>query len=313
MADTIHSVWDSLQYLSVEEMLADPTLLSTAFGEKIDEFAAFDALFDVRNVAGDVVAYRHATAAYLEDEPEFVAEGGEIPVSDPVLSSQKLYADIRKQGIGLRVSWEQIVDDKRDAVADELLAKANSVTRKKKREALAALKDAPVHELAVTTPWDADGDVKGDLMDAMGLILGAVDENGDPFSYEPKTVWANPLTVMDIQRSKSMDELFNGDMRSEHPLFAGAGQLTSLLGDSLIVLKDYAVPRGELWMASTQKPGKLAQREDEYTSPFYAEDGGAVDLRLGKRQTARSNYSHRRAFYVDHPKSVVHITGLASA
>ncbi|QQB45354.1 hypothetical protein I6I10_07355 [Corynebacterium glucuronolyticum] len=314
MADevtTVSSVWDAIPNLTVAEMLSDPTLLTDAFGERLDEFQAFDAFFEVKNVNSDIVPYRHATAAYLEDDPIVIPEGGEIPVSDPLATTELLHATIKKYGIGLRVTWEQIKDDRRDEVADELTAKANTVSRHKKLEALAALKAAPVQELQVSKPWDAGGDVKGDLLDAQALILDAKDKKGDPLMYEPAVVWASPTTIMDIQRSKSMDDLYNGNMASAHPLFQKAGTLPSLFSDSIAVIKDFAIPHGELWMGSNIKAGKLAQREDEYTSPFYAEDGGAVDVRYGKRQTARANYSHRRAFYVQHPLSVVHMTGLA--
>lgn len=312
MDEVFNSVWDSLQHLTVEEMLANPQLLTEAFGERLDEFAAFDSLFETVTVPADIVPYRHAYAVYLDEGDEYIPEGGEIPVADPLVPSEILHANIRKRAVGLRVSWEQIQDDKRDAVKDELIAKANTVLRRKKLDALAALKAAPVNKLAVTTPWDANGDVKGDLMDAMGLILGAKDKNGDALMYNPAGIWASPLTIMDIQRSSTMKDLYVGNMASENPMFKKAGELPFLFNGTLGVIADFEIPRGEVWMFSDRAAGKLAEREPEYTSPFYAEDGGAVDLRLGKRQTARANYSHRRAFFVDHPLSVVKITGAAS-
>lgn len=309
---TISSVWDSIPHLSVAEMLANPEFLADAVGERLDQFQAFDAFFDVRNVNSDIVGYKNATASYLEDDDEYVAEGGEIPVSDPEGPEDDRFVQIRKRGLGLRVTWEQIQDDRRDAVQEELIAKTNTIQRRKKLDALSALNSAPIQELAVTTPWDQAGAVKDDLLDAQSLILGAVDANGDPLMYEPAVFWASPLTIMEMIRSDSMQDLYNGNMASANPLFEGLGAAPMMFGDSITVIKDHAVPRGQAFLGSAQKAGKLVQREAEYTSPFYAEDGGAVDARLGKRQTARSNYSHRRAFLVDHPLSVVKLTGLAA-
>lgn len=312
MAELISSVWDTLPNLSVEEMLSNPYLLADAFGERLDEFQTFETFFETRNVDSDIVGYKHATASYLEDEDEYIPEGGEIPVSDPVDDEEDRFTKIRKRGIGLRVSWEQIKDDKRDAVRDELTAKANTVQRRKKLDALSALGAAPVQELVVTTPWDQDADVKNDLLDGQSLILGAKDKNGDQLRYTPAFLWGNPVTVQNMLRSESMAKMFVGNMASENPLFKGLGSTPMLFSESIQVVRDWAIPDGELWLGSSQKAGKMAQREDEYTSPFYAEDGGTVDLRLGKRQTARSNWSHRRTFLVDHPLSVVKFTGLAS-
>lgn len=312
MAELISSVWDALPNLSVEEMLSNPEFLTDAFGELLDEFQTFETFFETRNVNSDIVGYKHAHASYLEDEDEFIPEGGEIPVSDPVIDEEDRFAQIRKRGIGLRVFWEQIVDDRRDAVADELKAKANTVQRRKKLDAIAALQGAPVQELEVTTPWSGAADVKNDLLDGQSLILGAKDKNGNPLRYTPAFVWANPVTAQNILRSDSMEKMYVGNMASENPLFQGLGATPMLFSDSIQLISDWAIDENELWMGSTQKAGKLAQREEEYTSPFYAEDGGAVDLRYGKRQSARSNYSHRRAFYVDHPLSVVKFTGLAA-
>ena len=309
---TISSVWDSIPHLSVAEMLANPEFLSDAVGERLDQFQTFETFFEKRNVGSDIVGYKHATATYLEDDDEYIPEGGEIPVSDPADEEDDRFVQIRKRGIGLRVTWEQIVDDKRDAVAEELIAKTNTVQRRKKLDALEALGKAPVQELAVTTPWDQDADVKNDLLDGQSLILGAKDDNGDPLQYTPAFVWANPVTVQNMLRSESMNKMYVGNMASENPLFKGLGSTPMLFSESIQVIRDWAIPNGEMWLGSSQKAGKMVQREDEYTSPFYAADGGAVDLRYGKRQTARSNYSHRRAFLVNHPLSVVKMTGLAS-
>lgn len=66
MDEVFNSVWDSLQHLTVEEMLANPQLLTEAFGERLDEFAAFDSLFETVTVPADIVPYRHAYAVYLD-------------------------------------------------------------------------------------------------------------------------------------------------------------------------------------------------------------------------------------------------------
>lgn len=312
MPELISSAWDTLPNLSVEEMLSNPEFLADAFGEKLDEFQTFETFFGKQNVGSDIVGYRHAVASYLDDDDEFIPEGGEIPVSDPLQDEEERFVQIRKRGIGLRVTWEQIKDDRRDAVRDELTAKSNTVQRRKKLDALAALGAAPVHELVADVAWDQNADVKNDLLDAQSMILGATDKAGDPLQYTPAFLWANPVTVQNILRSESMEKMYVGNMASENPIFKGLGASPMLFSESIQIVRDWAIPAGEAWMGSTQKAGKLVQREDEYTSPFYAEDGGAVDLRLGKRQSARSNWSHRRAFLVDHPLSVVRFTGLAS-
>lgn len=315
MANLITSSFDSIPNLSVEEMLANPDFLSDAFREKLDEFQTFQNFFETTKAKSNIVGYKHATAAYLDDDDEFIPEGGEIPVSDPLEDEEDHFARVRKRGVGLRVSWEQIQDDDRDAVAKELTAKSNTVLRRKKLDALAALKEAPIQELAVDIPWDQlkSSEVKDNLLDGTSLLLNAKDKNDERLNYTPAFIWANPITVQNMLRSESMEKMFIGNMASENPLFKGLGATPFIFDDSIQVMRDWTIPNGEMYLGSSQKAGKMAQREEEYTSPFYAEDGGAVDLRLGKRQTARSNYSHRRAFFVDHPLSVVKFTGLASS
>lgn len=304
---TISSYWDDFKELTVEEMLADFDFLPGALNELIEGEEAFKTFFRTVTAKSNVYGYREASPDYLDRELGEVAELGEIPVADPDSGKEMNFAQIKKFALGLRVSWEQKQDNDVDAVAKELRARANTIRRQNARSALEALNAAPVQELAVTTAWNSGGDVADSLLDAQELILGASDDKGRPFEYVPEKLWINPVTASAMLRNKSIQDFYIGSLAGENPLFKGLAG-TPLIFENIQVIKDYTVPKETAFLGSSVDAGFMAEREPAWASAFLPEDG--TDERGGARQSFRSNYTHRRGFGVDHPKSVVKLTGL---
>lgn len=304
---TISSYWDDFKELTVEEMLADLDFLPGALNELLVGEEAFRLFFRTVNAKSDVVGYREAQPDYLNDEMRHVAELGEIPVADPEGGKDQKFVQILKLALGLRVSWEQKQDNDVDAVAKELRARANTIRRQNARESLQALDEAPIQELPVLEPWNNGGSVADHLLDAQELILGAEDEKGRPFEYVPNKLWINPVTASAMLRNKSIQDFYIGSLAGENPLFRGL-EGTPMIFENIQVIKDYTVPKEAAYLGSEQEAGFMAEREPAWASPFLPEDG--TDERGGAHQSFRSNYTHRRGFGVDHPQSVVKLTGL---
>ena len=306
---TINSAFDRMSGLTVDEMLANPTILPEIFRESFEGEEAHRLFFRTIPSASNVVGYYEAQANFLEDDVQNVAEFGEIPVSDP--SGGELQTlKLAKNGIGIRVSWEQRNDNDVDAVQREMVSRQNTLRRKDGRDALAALSAAKVQTFAAATAWNQEGsNPASDMLDAIELIQGAEDTNGNYFEYEPDVLWINPMTLTALKRNAEVQKLYIGDMAHENPLFTGIAAEPLLFGN-LQVVKDFTVPKGEAYLGVEGISGFMAQREDRQVTDFYAERG---ESQLGGANMAfRSDAVHRRGFGVDNPKSVVKMTGLMS-
>lgn len=304
---TISSVWDDFKELTVEEMLADFDFLPEALNDLLEGEEAFKLFFRTVTAKSNVYGYREASPDYLNKDMGSVSEFGEIPVADPESGKEMRYSQIKKFALGLRVAWEQKQDNDVDAVAKELRARANTIRRQNAREALAALNAAPIQELPVLTAWNDGGNAADSLLDAQELILGAEDDKGRPFEYVPKRLWINPVGASTMLRNKPIQDFYIGSLASENPLFKGLAG-TPLIFENIEVIKDYTVPKDTAYLGSEVDAGFMAEREPAWASAFLPEDG--TDERGGARQSFRSNFTHRRGWGVDHPKSIVKLTGL---
>lgn len=307
--ETINSVFDNIKGLTVDEMLANPAYLPEKVLTAMDGREVERLFFRTENVASNVFAYRERRPYYLEDDVMKTAEFGEIPVDDPREDEYKT-GKVDKYTKGIRVSWEQRKDDDRDAVARELAARTNTILRSRAREAQAALDAAETQELAAAVAWDQPGaKPASDILDAIELIQGAEDEDGNYFEYEPNVLWVHPTTLTMLKRNEEVQKLYIGDMASENPLFKGVSEQPLLFGQ-LQSAPSFAVPKDKLWIG-VEGAGVQAQREDEQITDFYAE-GGDSHL-AGPHMSWRSDYSHRRGFVVDSPKGIVELTGLVTS
>lgn len=306
---TINSAFDRMSGLTVDEMLANPTILPEIFRESFEGEEAHRLFFRTIPSASNVVGYYEAQANFLEDDVQNVAEFGEIPVSDPT-GGEMQTLKLAKNGIGIRVSWEQRDDNDVDAVQREMVSRQNTLRRKDGRDALAALSAAKVQTFAAATAWNQEGsNPASDMLDAIELIQGAEDINGNYFEYEPDVLWINPMTLTALKRNAEVQKLYIGDMAHENPLFTGIAAEPLLFGN-LQVVKDFTIPKGEAFLGVEGISGFMAQREDRQVTDFYPERG---DSQLGgANMSFRSDAVHRRGFGVDNPKSVVKLTGLMS-
>lgn len=118
-----------------------------------------------------------------------------------------------------------------------------------------------------------------------------------------------PTTLTMLKRNDEVQKLYIGNMASENPLFKWVATEPVMFG-SLQVAKSFAVPKGEAWLGVQGAAGFMAQREPAWVSDFYEERGNSG--RGGANQSWRSDYTHRRAFGVDAPKSLVKLTGLVT-
>lgn len=309
MAEVHNSAFDVLSGLTVEEALSNPHFMPDLILDELNG-AEFQRVFfrDV-TVNSNIIGFREATPNFLEDDVANVAEYGEIPVSDPTAGELKTAA-IEKLGIGIRVSWEQRNDNDMDAVRRELEARTNTIIRAQARDALKALNAANIQEHQITTAWDKpDSDPAGDFLDASEVVLGAEDGDGHYFGYTPDVLLIHPMTLNLLKRNPEVQKLYIGDMAHANPLFNGIADEPVIFGNVQIV-KSFFVPKGEAYLGQQQAAGFMGQREPEWVSEFYEERGNSG--RGGANQSWRSDYTHRRGFAVDGPKSIVKLTGLVT-
>lgn len=305
---TINSAFDQFSGLTVDELMANPTILPEVFRESFEGQEAYRLFFRDMTVNSNVIGYHEAQANFLEDDPEGIAEFGEIPVSDPTGGELKTLS-IGKSGIGIRVSWEQRNDNELEAVKREMVARQNTLLRRDGKDALAALEAADVQSLQATAAWNQGGKPAGDVLDAIELIQGAEDVNGNYFEYQPDVLWINPMTLTALKRNEEVQKLYIGDMAHAHPLFEGIAQEPTMFG-TLKVVRDFTVPKDTAYIGVEGVSGFMAQREPRMVTDWYEERGNSGIG--GSNMSYRSDAVHRRGFAIDAPKSVVKLTGLMS-
>lgn len=309
MAEVNNSAFDVLSGLTVEEALSNPHFMPDIVKESLIGSEIQRLLFRDVTVNSNVIAYREEAASFLDDDVANVAEFGEIPVSDPTVGELKTTA-VEKLGIAIRVSWEQRDDNEMDAVRRELEGRANAIAKRQAEDALKALADANIQELAVTNAWDKpDADPAGDFLDASEIVLGAEDDEGHYFGYTPDVLLIHPRTLNLLKRSPKVQDMYIGDMAHANPLFNGISDEPIIFGNVQIA-KSFFIPKGEAYLAQQEKVGFMGEREPEWFSEFYEERGNSG--RGGANQSWRSDYTHRRGFAVDAPKSIVKLTGLVT-
>lgn len=306
MPEVISSIWDDLELLTVEEAIADGEWLADGIVKEIDAPAPYDHFYDTVPANADVIGYKLDVAPRRTRKAGYVPEGGEIPVAGITKDDYDGYAKIRKRAIGLRVHWEEKQDNRRDVVAERLKAQVASQREENAEEAYETLEAADINTHAVLTPWNDGGDVAQDLVDMRALIKGAKDVHGRKFKYVPRFIIVNPVVTDSIITNETILKYYTGNMADKNPMLNGESDL-KIFGN-MLVIEDDAVPETDLWMGSQVKAGKLAQREEAWSSPFLPEDG--TDARGGSHQSFRSNWSHRRGFFVPRPKAVVKATGV---
>lgn len=311
MADVINSAYDALAELSVQDLIDTPELFERALEELLEGEQAYKMLFKQENTTEEVVAYTEEDAPVLDTGLQAVAEFAEIPVADPVRDRVKKFAALEDYAVGIRISEKQRRKNRNGEVQRELVARARTIRRDNGLAALAALAEAGIAEFPVDTPWDQpDADIREDIGLVTDLILGATDRFGNPHTYEPDVLWANPVTINRAKRNQTVKSDFLGDMASDNPLFKKVGQ-NPLIGGYLQVVPDISIPMGEAYIAAQQRVGVEAQDGGPITTPFY-EEGGQSGIG-GPRMTHRSDYVHNRALFVPAPKAIVRLTGLATA
>lgn len=309
MAEVNNSAFDVLSGLTVEEALSNPHFMPDIVKESLIGSEIQRLLFRSETVTSNVIAYREKSVPFLEDDVANVAEFGEIPVSDPLAGEYKT-VPVEKLGIGIRVSWEQRTDNDMYAVRNELESRANTIVKRQAEDALKSLANAGIQELAVANAWDKpDADPAGDFLDASEVVLGAEDEDGHYFGYVPDVLLIHPMTLNLLKRSPKVQDMYIGDMAHANPLFNGISAEPIIFGNVQIA-KSFLIPKGEAYLAQQGKVGFMGEREPEWVSEFYEERGNSG--RGGANQSWRSDYTHRRGFAVDGPKSIVKLTGLVT-
>lgn len=306
----INSAFDVLDDLTVEEALSNPHYLPQKVLEEIDGREVQKLFFRDITTPSNVIGWKDRAVPGLEDGVQNVAEFGVIPVSDPTDGAKTHYKSLNKKGIGIRVSYEQIKDNDTDAVKRELVARKNEILRANVAEALAALREADIQEHTAQSAWDQQGsDPARDVLDAIDIILGAEDDNGHYFEYQPNVIWINPLTLNILKSNEKVQQLYIGDMASENPYFKGVSEQPQIFG-GLDVAASFYVPKGKAYIGVQREAGFMAQREPQQITEFYAERGESK--LLGATMSQRSDYVHRRVFGIDAPKSVVKLSGLVT-
>ncbi|WP_276652459.1 hypothetical protein [Corynebacterium vitaeruminis] len=308
MASTINSAFDVLSGLTVDEMLANPAFLPEIMKQAINGEEVQRLFFRTITVNSNVIAYKEAAPAYLEDDLQNVAEYGEIPVSDPSGDEWQTVM-LEKGGIGIRVSWEQRQDDNGDAVQREMISRTNTILRSEAKAGLAAIAKAPISTHQAAVAWDQAGaKPASDILDTIELIQGAEDAEGHYYEYEPSVLWIHPTTLSMLKRNDEVQKLYIGDMAHANPLFNGVADEPQLFGN-IQVAKSFFVPKGEAYL-SIEGVGFMGEREPRQITDFYAERGDS-DLG-GANMSWRSDVSHRRGYAVDNPKGIIKLTGLVT-
>lgn len=293
--------------LTVDEMLKDPHFIPERVLTNLDGAFLEEALFRNGGPNDGVVAFREATAPFLNDEAEDVAEFAEIPVSD--LNRGKLHTVIGvKTALAIRVSWEMRRFSKLDMVSQQVTALQNTMVKSGVKATLAAFRSAEVQELGVTADWENDkANPMRDIRTAKRMIATAKspDREDALMGYKADTLVLNEATLDAALFHESVQRFYRGNAAVENPVYQGV--TPSLIAGLRVVTSQY-IPEGEAYIMQSATAGFVSDAQPLTVTPLYSEGGESGYG--GPSQSWRVDAFRQRVIAVDNPKAVVKLVGI---
>lgn len=289
--------------ITVNDLIHDPLLVRARLTKMVDRQWIMEALLrnEGPNNSG-VVQFEENRPNFLDDEPEIVAEGGEIPLGQGSEGTPKASFTI-KTALGLMITREMRDRNKIGLVNRRMVQMRNTFLRSWERRMFAEFSAKAVNVQPVTTPWATSTTLRDDISVAIETVseavLGMDEDNQDFMGFIPDTLLIPTASKYDLLRSAEFAKLYElGDKTSQHPMYVHQLERTIM---GLTVMESRFLEAGTAYLMQRSEVGGYSDERPFQVGSMYEDQNN---------ETWRSNAVRRTAIFIDQPKAYVKLTGV---
>lgn len=290
--------------ITVNDLIHDPLMVRARLLNMSRQQWIMEALLrnEGPNNSG-VVGFEENTPMFLDDEPEVVAEGAEIPLGQGSEGTPKSAFTI-KTALGLMITREMRDRNKIGIVNRRMIQLRNTFLRNWERRMFAEFRNKAVNVQPVTTAWATSTTLRDDISLAVETVteaeLGQGGNQGQDFlGFVPDTLVIPTSTKYDLLRSDTFAKLYElGDKTSLHPMYTHQLERTIM---GLTVMESRFLPNGEAYVMQRGEVGGYSDERPFQVGELYEDKNN---------ETWRANAVRRTAIFIDQPKAYVKLTGV---
>lgn len=289
--------------VTVNDFINDPLLVRSRVMRLMERQWIMEAVLrnEGPNNSG-VIQYEENSPNFLDDEPEVVAEGGEIPLGQGSEGTPKASFTI-KTALGLMITREMRDRNRVGTLNRRMIQLRNTFARDWERRLFAEFSSKAVNVQAVATPWATSTTLRDDISVAIETIseatLGVDDDSQDFMGFNPNTLLIPKSSTFDLLRNDAFAKLYElGDKTSQHPMYSHQLE-RSIMG--LTVMESRFLPAGTAYIMERGEVGGYSDERPFQVGALYEDQNN---------ETWRANAVRRTAIFVDQPKAYVKLTGV---
>lgn len=305
MAHTVTGAFSG-QTITVDALVKEPRYIQQRILEDLDKSFLEEALFRNGGPNEGIVAYTEATAPYMLDDDETVAEYAEIPLT--TWNDGKIRSLIgTKTALGFEISREQRKFNKIDRVNQGVTNLKNTMTRSAVNASLAAFESANVPVFNAATSWESEkANPLADIRAAKRMISQAKtdDERGALFGYKPDTLVISESALDAALFHDSTLRFFNGNAALESPVFKG---VTDQVLNGLRIVTSSWLEEDTIIVLESGTVGFYSDADPLTVTEVYSPNG--ENGYGGFTQSWRVDAFRNRIIAVDNPKAAVRLEG----
>jgi hypothetical protein len=291
--------------VTVNALINNPKVLPERMLRMLDQQFLMEAILrdDGPNDSG-VIEFTIDAPQFLDDEPELIAEGAEIPVLTGSDGTPRAAYTI-KTGYGLEITREMKTRNKTSTINRRMVQGRNTMLRSWERRMFAAFDAGAATVQPVGTAWTSSTAIRDDLALAIETInearsgIGGSTGNQDYLGFVADTLVIPMGAKYDLMKNDAFARLYElGENVDKHPMYRFQLERSIM---SLTVMESRFLADGTAYV---MQRGEVGGYSDEYplqADPLYEDQN---------RQTWRTNVTRRTAIYIDQPKAYVKLTGI---
>lgn len=287
--------------VTVNDFINDPLLVRARMQQLLSQqFIMERVLRDAGGNSSGVVRFEESAPLFLNDEPEVVAEGAEIPLGVGAEGTPKSAYTV-KTALGIEITREARDRNRVDLVNRRMVQVRNTFTRHWERRLFAKFKSvAPT--VAAATAWLTSTTLRDDIASAIETVgeakAGAQDD--DFLDFNPDTMIIPQQIQFDMLRNDTWARLYElGEKVEDHPQYTH--QLERTIMGLTVLTSRFLKPADGVFILESKTVGGYSDERPLQTTPLYEDQN---------REVWRANTVRRTAVFIDQPKAVVRITGV---
>lgn len=289
--------------VTVNDFINDPLLVRARLTSLAQRQWIMEAILrnEGPNNSG-VIQFEENAPNFLDDDPEVVAEGGEIPLGQGSEGTPRASFTI-KTALGLMITREMRDRNRVGTLNRRMIQLRNTFLRHWERRMFAEFDSKAVNTQAATTAWASSTTIRDDLSIAIETIaeatLGMDDDSQDFMGFTPDTLLIPTSTKYDLLRSESFARLYElGDKTDDHPMYTHQLERTIL---GLTVMESRFLAPGTAYVMQRAEVGGYSDERPFQVGALYEDQNN---------ETWRANAVRRTAIFIDQPKAYVKLTGV---